>query len=94
MGILGLSHVIIGSILALLAPGYAWTRFLFRKDLTHLEQLMVSVAISVALVPIIVLYLNKFLLVGINPVNVFLTVSILTVFPFCLNKIRDFHQGK
>ena len=92
---LGLVQILVGGVTALFIPGYAWVRFLFyKKDIDSIEKFALSVALSIAIVPLTIFYLNKFFGVKINFLNSVLVILILTAIPLLLlylKKIRKFN---
>lgn len=73
-------RVILGSIFVLYLPGYSMVQFLFPEegDLDRIERFAYNVALSVALVPLIGLFLN-FLPAGLDLTPVVLSLSGFTV---------------
>lgn len=76
MEIFDLLRIIFGSVFILFLPGYAWSYVFFKKDeIDLIERIALSFGLSIALVPLIVFWLNRLLKIRINFVSV--TVVIL-----------------
>jgi len=73
-------RVIIGIILVLLAPGFAWTLILFKK-ITHLERLVLSFALSLALVTLSILGLNIATNMRVTGLSSLLIILLLIIVP-------------
>ncbi len=72
-------RIIVGSILVLFVPGYALTKALFgKKELDAIETLTLSVALSIAVVPLAVFYANRLLGVKINLLNSLVIILLIT----------------
>ncbi len=72
MPLIDSARIVFGSVYVLFLPGYIIS-FIFFKEIETLERIALSFALSIAVVPLIVFYLN---LIGIriNAINVFLIV--------------------
>ncbi|MFP4559538.1 MAG: DUF1616 domain-containing protein [Archaeoglobaceae archaeon] len=78
-------RAVFGLALVMIVPGYAWTRVLYREiDLP--ERVGLSIGLSIALVTLFVLGLNK-LGVGINAINTLLVAVGLTVVPLIIEQV-------
>jgi len=79
-------RIIYGSLFVLFLPGYIITElFLKRKDI--IETIALSFALSIAIVPLTVFYLNK-LGMRINTLNSFLTILGIIAIAVIIKKIR------
>ena len=76
-------RVFIGIILVFFAPGFAWTLVLFNQ-ITHLERLVLSFALSLALVILSILGLNVVLDMRITGLNTLLIILMLIIIPLTL----------
>lgn len=77
--ILEIIKIISGSVFVLLLPGFVWSFVFFaREEIDWIERVALSFGLSIALVPMIVFWLNYFLGIKINIVNVSIVVLILT----------------
>ena len=71
--------VISGSVFVLFLPGFAWSFVFFKKDeIDWIERIALSFGLSIALVPLAVFWLNYFLGVKINLLNVTIIILALT----------------
>ncbi len=72
-------RIISGSAFALFLPGFAWSFVFFTKEeIDWIERIALSFGLSIALVPLAVFWLNYFLGVKINLVNVSMVILVLT----------------
>ena len=76
-------RAIIGIVLVFFAPGFAWTLVLF-KQITRLERLVLSFALSVALVTLSTLGLNIMINMRITGLNALLIILLLIVIPLII----------
>lgn len=68
-----------GSVFVLFLPGFAWSLVFFKKDeIDLIERIALSFGLSIALVPLAVFWLNYFLGVKINLLNVSIVILALT----------------
>ena len=83
MSISEILRIIIGSIFFLFVPGYfvTWAIFPSREELDAVERITLSLAFSISVVPLIVLFLNQTLGVETFPIDVIHSVlaSILVI---------------
>jgi len=71
MGILELVKIIFGCIFVVFLPGLAWSFVFFKKgEIDAIERIALSFGLSVALVPLVVFWLNWLLKIRINIVNI------------------------
>ncbi len=75
-----------GSVFVLFLPGYIITE-LFNKIIDIIEKIALSFALSIAIVPLTVFYLNK-LGMRINTLNSILTISGIIIISVIIYKIR------
>lgn len=70
--------IILGSLFVLFLPGFAWSFVFFKKEeIDWIERVALSFGLSIAMVPLAVFWLNFFLGVRINLLNV--SIAILTL---------------
>lgn len=82
MDFINLLRIIIGSLLVLFIPGFAWTFIFFnKKEIDIIERIALSFGLSIALVPLTIFYLNFLFKVKINLINSIIVVLILTAIP-------------
>ncbi|MBT3363709.1 MAG: DUF1616 domain-containing protein [Chloroflexi bacterium] len=73
---------IFGSLFILFIPGFSWSWIFFKKDkIDWIERIALSVGLSVALVPLTILWLNYVFGVKITLLNTILAVCILSALP-------------
>jgi len=83
MEIFELLRIIFGSIFVLFLPGLAWSFVFFKKwEIDIIERIALSFGLSIALVPLVIFWLNWLLKIRINIVNV--TVVILGLIGYAL----------
>jgi len=71
MGILELLRIIFGSVFVLFLPGLAWSFVFFKKEeIDVIKRIALSFGLSIALVPLVVFWLNWLLKIKINLVTV------------------------
>ena len=72
----------VGALLVFFVPGFAWTLVLFSgKHLTILERVILSIALSIAIVTLTILAANMLLGVKVTGVNSIVIILIITVIP-------------
>lgn len=72
-------RIILGSVFVLFLPGFAWSFVFFAKEeIDWIERIALSFGLSIALVPLAVFWLNYFLGMKINLVNVSIIILALT----------------
>jgi len=77
--ILEIIKIITGSIFVLFLPGFAWSFVFFKKDeIDWIERIALSFGLSIAIVPLVVFWLNYFLGVKTNFLNVSIIILALT----------------
>ena len=84
--IVSIIRAVLGIIFVFFVPGFAWTLVLF-KQITHLERLVLSFALSLALVTLSMLGLNAVINMSITGLNAFLTIFFLTIIPLVIYSI-------
>lgn len=71
-------RIIFGSVFVLFLPGFAWSFVFFaREEIDWIERIALSFGLSIALVPLAVFWLNYFLGVKINLLNVSVVILAL-----------------
>jgi uncharacterized membrane protein len=84
---------VIGVILVFFTPGFAWTLILFKR-INRIERLVLSFALSLALVTLSILGLNVVINMRITGLNAFLTILVLTVIPLLIYITRRYTQKR
>lgn len=94
--IIELLRVMAGLILILFIPGYVltWVFFPRKQDITGVERLAYSFALSISGVMLSVLFVDMVLGVDTRPVNVTITILALTLLSFFSWKIHLFIINK
>ncbi len=84
---------ILGFILMFFIPGFAWTLVFFRQ-VNVLERIALSFGLSIAVVTLSILILNKLIgirITGLNSVLIILVITIVPVIIYYLNRLRRKH---
>ncbi|MFC1892803.1 DUF1616 domain-containing protein [Chloroflexota bacterium] len=82
-------RAVLGFILVFFVPGFAWTLVFFSsKQVNILERSALSVGLSIALVTLSILALNKLVGIRINGLNSFLIIFTITVIPLVFYYFR------
>jgi len=82
MEIMEILRIIAGSFFVLFIPGFAWTFVFFGKDeIDVIERIALSFGLSIALVPLIIFYLNYLLGVRITLINSCVTILLIALIP-------------
>ncbi len=80
-------RAVFGLAIIMVIPGYAWSRVLYTKgDIDQLERAGLSIGLSIALVTLLVLGLNK-VGVAVTATNTLLVAVGLTVVPLITEQI-------
>ena len=86
-------RVIMGIILVFFAPGFAWTLVLF-KQINHIERLVLSFGLSLALVTLSILVLNAVIDMRVTGLNMLLTIILLIIIPLAVYYTRRYIQKR
>lgn len=92
---LPLIRAIIGLVLVLFLPGFAWTLLLFRQ-INTIERIALSFGLSIVVVTLSILVTNRFMGIQINGLNSALIIIVVTILPlmaYYLNKFIKRHRG-
>lgn len=84
-------RIILGFVLIFFLPGFTWSLVLL-KQLRIIERLIISVALSIVVVTISILFANRLFgvpITGINSVLIIGTVSVLPLVVYCFNRYRQ-----
>ena len=77
-----LIQILFGSLFVLFIPGFAWTFVFFKKDeIDAIERIALSFGLSIALVPLLIFYLNYLFGIKITFINSTIAILILTLMP-------------
>ncbi|MFC1946511.1 DUF1616 domain-containing protein [Chloroflexota bacterium] len=82
-------RAVLGIILVFFAPGFAWTLVLF-KQVNHIERLVLSFGLSIALVTLSVLGLNVVINMRITGLNALLIILLLVIIPLIIYFTRRY----
>jgi uncharacterized membrane protein len=95
LGFLGAFRIIFGSVYVLFLPGFILTFVFFpiHKEIDWIERIALSFALSIAVVPLIVFYLN---LIGlkISTLNTTLTIAGIIMLEIVILAIQSNHRRK
>ena len=89
----GFVRGILGFILVFLIPGFAWTLVFFRR-VNLLERIALSFGLSIAMVTLSILVLNKLIgirITGLNSVLIILVITVVPIAVYYLNRLRRRH---
>lgn len=90
-------RIIFGSVYVLFIPGFILTFIFFplraEKGIDIIERIALSFALSIAVVPLVIFYLN---LIGlrINPLNTFLSILGIIIVELIIIKLQQRHIRK
>ena len=82
-------RALVGFILVFFVPGFAWTLVFFRQ-VNVIERILLSFGLSIAMVTLSLLFLNRLIGVRITGFNSVLTIITVTIIPlvfYYLNKL-------
>ena len=92
---LSIIRALLGFILVFFLPGFAWT-LVFFKQINVIERVVLSFGLSIAVVTLSLLSLNKLMGIKItvfNSVLVIIAVTIIPVVFYYLNRLIRQHRG-
>jgi len=82
-------RVILGFILVFFLPGFAWTLVFFnRQQINIVERLALSFGLSIALVTLTILALNKLIGLSITGFNAVLAIIVVTIIPVVIYYLK------
>ncbi len=88
-------RAILGFILVFFLPGFAWTLVFFRQ-INVIERVTFSLALSIVVVTLSLLFINRLLgirITGVNSTLVIIVVTILPVVAYYLNRLIRRRRG-
>ncbi len=88
-------RAILGFILVFFLPGFAWTLVFFRQ-INVIERVTLSLALSIVVVTLSLLFMNRLIglrITGLNSVLVIIVVTILPVLVYYLNRLIRRRRG-
>ena len=84
-------RAILGSIFVFFLPGFAWTLVFFRgRQINLIERFVLSFGLSIAIVTLSLLALNRLIglrLTGVNSILVTIVVTVIPVALYYLNRL-------
>ena len=86
---LSVIRAILGFLIMFFLPGFAWTLVFFKK-LSIMERVVLSFGLSIAVITLSLLFLNKVVgirITGFNSVLVIIAVTIIPVAIYYLNRL-------
>ena len=89
-------RAVLGFILVFFLPGFAWSLVFFRR-INNLERVVLSLAMSIAIVTLSLLFINRLTglsLTGFNSALLIIAVTILPVAVYYLNRLARRGRGK
>ncbi len=92
---LPLIRAIVGLVLVLFLPGFAWTLLLFRQ-INIIERITLSLGLSIVVVTLSILVTNRLMSIQINGLNSALIIIVVTILPliaYYLNRLIKRHRG-
>ena len=92
---LAIIRAILGFILVFFLPGFAWTLVFFRQ-IGVIERVVLSFALSIVVVTLSLLFINRLIgarITGSNSVLVIIVVIVLPVAVYYLNKLIRRKRG-
>ncbi len=92
LGSLYFLRVILGFILMFFVPGFAWTLVFFRgKQVNLIERIVLSFGLSIAVVALSLLAINKVMgmrITGFNSVMVIIFITVIPLAFYAINRLR------
>ncbi|MFC2071267.1 DUF1616 domain-containing protein [Chloroflexota bacterium] len=88
-------RAILGFILVLFLPGFAWT-FVFFREINVIERIALSFGLSIGVVTLSVLIINRLIetsITGFNSTLVILVITVVPVAAYYLNSIIRRKRG-
>ena len=84
-------RAILGFILVFFLPGFAWTLVFFNgKQINVVERIALSFGLSIAIVTISILALNKLIGISVTGSNSVLIIIVVTIIPVALYYLNRF----
>lgn len=88
-------RAILGFILVLFLPGFAWTFVFFKRiNINLIERVTLSFALSIVLVTLSLLLLNVLIGIEITGFNSTLTIIVITILPVVIYYLNRFIRRK
>lgn len=75
-------RIVLGSFFVLFIPGFAWSFVFFAKDeIDAIERIALSFGLSIAIIPLMIFYLNYLFGIKITLINSTIAILFLTLIP-------------
>ncbi len=92
---LSIIRAILGFILVFFLPGFAWTIVFFRR-LNVIERVTLSFALSIVVVTLSLIFINRLIglrITGFNSALVIIVITILPIVAYYLNRLIKRRRG-
>ncbi len=92
---LSVIRALLGFVLVFVLPGFAWTIVFFRR-INVIERVTLSFALSIVVVTLSLLFINRLTglrITGLNSVLVIIVVTILPIVAYYLNRLIRRRRG-
>jgi len=86
---LSIIRAILGFTLVFFLPGFAWT-FVFFRQINIIERVTLSLALSVVVVTLSLLFVNLLIGIRISGLNVTLVIIVVTILPVAAYYLNRF----
>ncbi len=80
-------RAVLGSIIVFFLPGFAWT-LVFFKQINVIERIALSLGLSIAVVTLSIIVLNKLLGIKITGFNSLLIIFVVTIIPLAFYYLK------
>ncbi len=80
-------RAILGFIIVFFVPGFAWT-LVFFKQINVIERIVLSFGLSIAVVTLSLLFMNKLIGIKITGFNSILVIIVITIIPLSLYYLK------
>lgn len=91
----GVIRVILGFTLVFFLPGFAWTLVFFSgKQINAVERTALSFGLSIAIVTLSILVLNRLFGVSITGFNAVLIILVLTIIPVVIYYLKRYIKSR
>lgn len=86
-------RAILGFILVFFLPGFAWT-LVFFKQINIIERVVLSFGLSIVVVTLSLLFLNRLIGARITGLNAILVIIVITILPVVVYYLNRFIRGR
>ena len=92
---LSIIRAILGFTLMFFLPGFAWTLVFFNgKQINPVERAALSFGLSIAIVTLSILVLNRLFGVSITGFNAVLIILVITIIPVVIYYLKRYVRGR